>query len=475
MLPINQYIIDIHCHPTMKPFGKSFKKETGIQSSNPEDITSLWKYDPPTFADKVINNIATLTKFRQSDFSSSLYGDIGIIFTCLYPPEQGFFRNELGEIFSDLPLNLITGLGNPRINYLQNNSNYFQDLTNEYKFLLQRRDKKVTIDNQSATYKILSQYSDLYLTENNAERILYNIITIEGAHCFYTNWDIKKNKSNNSDKEVLENINSVKQWEYKPLFISLAHHFYNGLCGHAISLDKMIRRIVNQDYGANFGISELGEKVIHKLLEKPNRILIDIKHMNIKNRLTYYQLLNDDYNEENIPIVVSHGAVNGYKDASGNFTFGDSSNLFCKDDINFFDDELVRIAKSKGIFGIQLDERRIASSQMLWKTRGKIQRKKILFHWSKLVWNQIEHIAKVLDKANLPAWDLACIGSDYDGIINPIGGYWTEEDMRYLDDYLLMHSYNFMKEHQFSQKLDPEEIVYKFRCGNAFEFLKGNY
>lgn len=474
MLPLHQYFIDIHCHPTLKPYGNSFESKPGVQSTKLKDKTNLWYYDPPRFVDKVINNISSLTHFRQSDFSSSVFGEMGILFTCLYSPEQGFFNNELGPVLADYPLNVITGLGKSRIDYLQRNSNYFQDLENEYNFLLQNRDKVIELNGENTTYTVLSRYSDLLLHEKKATRVLYNVVTIEGAHCFYNNWDSKTCTTQNTDAEVLANVNAVKSWEYKPLYISLAHHFYNGLCGHAFSFENFVRKVLKQDYGSNTGISSLGFKVIHKLLENPNRILIDVKHMSYKSRTSYYELLSTDYARE-IPIIVSHGNVNGYKDSNGNVTFSDAPNLFYRRDINFYDDELIQVAKSKGLFGIQLDERRIASNQEIWKVMGKIQRKKILFHWSKLVWNQIEHIAKVLDKAGLPAWNLACLGSDYDGIVNPIGGYWTAEDIKYLDDYLLMHANTFVKNNPLSQKSDPEEIIYKFRCGNALEFLRVNY
>jgi hypothetical protein len=186
-------------------------------------------------------------------------------------------------------------------------------------------------------------------------------------------------------------------------------------------------------------------------------------------------LLDSDYASENIPIVVSHGAVNGYKNAHGSTTFPGSPDLFYKRDINFYDDELLRIARSNGLFGIQIDERRIASNVMLWSLSGKFRNKELLFHFSKLVWNQIEHVAKVLDNSGFPAWDTVCLGSDYDGIVNPIPGYWTQEDIQHLDDNLLIHANNFLKKYPLSQKAEPEEVIFKFKCGNALQFLKRNY
>ena len=477
MLPYNQFI-DIHCHPTMKPYGKSFRRNgtSRGQSPNPRNKTSLWNYDPPTIADKLINNIASLTKFRQSDFTSSVTGETGIMFVCLYPPEQGFFKTKLGNTLSDLALDLVTGLGKPRINYLQANCDYFKDLCNEYDFLISHQSKIVRVKKKHVTYKILQRPADLSQHTLLADKTIFVVITIEGAHSFFTGWDAENKRPTDSDTNILANIDTVKSWEHRPLFISLAHHFYNGLCGHSISMDKFLRKFIDQDYGTDLGITPLGGKVIHKLLDKdPKRVLIDVKHMNLKNRYRYYDILKNDYGRENIPVIVSHGAVNGFKNDSGSTNFPDAPGLFYKRDINFYDDELVRIARSGGLFGIQIDERRIASNIVIWGLKGKLRTRQILFNWSKLVWNQMEHIAKVLDKAGLPPWDMTCLGSDYDGIVNPIPGYWTQEDIQHLDDNLLLHAAGFLKKNKLTQKAEPEEIIYKFKCGNALRFLSQHY
>ena len=47
----------------------------------------------------------------------------------------------------------------------------------------------------------------------------------------------------------------------------------------------------------------------------------------------------------------------------------DYSILFNHVDINIFDDEIIRITKSKGILGLQLDERRIASKKAIRSSR----------------------------------------------------------------------------------------------------------
>jgi microsomal dipeptidase-like Zn-dependent dipeptidase len=153
---------------------------------------------------------------------------------------------------------------------------------------------------------------------------------------------------------------------------------------------------------------------------------------------------------------------------------------FQPDDINFYDNEIIRIAQSGGLFGIQFDERRVSSEIEFKKTGPKLSRRKMLFNKSKLVWNQIEHIAEVLNRNNQFAWGIQCIGSDYDGMVNPLNGFWTAEDMPLFDSYLEKHAYNFMVSEQSEDlkdfnKIKAADIVERFMRINTRGFLKKNF
>ncbi len=149
-------------------------------------------------------------------------------------------------------------------------------------------------------------------------------------------------------------------------------------------------------------------------------------------------------------------------------------------DINFYDSEIVRIAKSKGIFGLQLDERRIASKKALRSSRIYFPNKKRRYrNKAELIWNQIQHIAELLDKNNLFCWETVAVGSDFDGIVNPIKGLWTAENIADIKPYIIEKAQGFFKEH--SSKLKPQnqisasEIINRVLFTNANEFLKRNF
>lgn len=81
------------------------------------------------------------------------------------------------------------------------------------------------------------------------------------------------------------------------------------------------------------------------------------------------------------------------------------------------------------------------------------------------------------------AWGIQAMGTDFDGIIDPINGYWTAESMDDLDDYLLKHAYNYLKETKYScpltmeqnRLISPEEVVERVMTSNALNFLAKYY
>lgn len=471
--------IDIHCHPTMKPYGKSFKTTPGINSKNRREKKSVWYQDRPNWLKKMLNLAATLTKYTQSDFTSLYHGGAHIICASLYPIEKGFVLNKLDDnLISDLLTNFVMGIGKKRIDYLQKMQDYFTDLTDTYKYLMQLDNEPIIFPEAECRYKIVSSFQEIENDTDQSEKTIYVILSIEGANVFDTGLQSMEIPVNES--KVLENIDTVKGWDKRVFFITLAHHFYNDLCGHAESLNCILRIALNQKFKLDTGFTDFGKQVLHRLLDNTNnrRILIDIKHMSTKSRESYYKILDEEYAGENIPIIVSHGAVNGYGSNNDKRIINtNTSGLFKDVDINFFDDELIRIATSGGIFGIQLDERRVASKPAIRRSRFRLRRGEMLSRRSKLVWNQIQHIAETLDREGKFAWGIQCLGSDFDGLIDPINGFWGAEEMRLLDSYLEKHAYKYLdstRSRHLKQvnRIDPDEIVERFMYINAYEFFR---
>lgn len=473
-----KYFADIHCHPTLKAYGHSFPGK--VNSKNLKSKSSVWFYDPPNMFEKLIDLLGGLVKYRQSNFAAQGFGNTGIVFASLYAIERGFFENKLGTgDFNDLLLNFVTSVGRERIDFVQSVTDYFPDLENEYAFLKQMDSKIVTLaDRANYHYSLARNATDVQNTLNADTRddqksnSIAVILTIEGAHAFGTGIHPQQKPADRN--YVLGNVEKVKNWEHRPVFITVGHHFYNELCGHSESLSGIVKSAIDQSYKMNTGFTPLGLEVVDQLLDNSGnkRILIDIKHMSLTSRQEYFNLLDTRYSGQDIPVVVSHGAVIGS---------AHDKHLFMNADINFYDDEIIRVAQTNGLFGLQLDERRIAAPGdfELKKSHG-IERRKVLFHSSFLLWRQIQHIAELLDSKGLFAWGIQCIGSDYDGMVDPINGFWTAENFPSLEDYLLMHAHTYMstKSGNLSQafnRLDPEEIVNRMMGDNAYNFVMKYY
>ena len=472
------YFADIHSHPTMKSYGHSFPSKQN--SKNPLSNSSIWYYDPPNLFDKLIDLLGGIVKYRQSNFSAMGFGNTGIVFATLYPIERGFFDNRLGTgEFNDLLLNFVTSVGKNRIDFIQSITDYFPDLENEYNYLKQLDGTTVKLaDKAQYQYTIAKNATDVDIILNNDKiedkkaNSVAVVIAIEGAHVFGTG--IHPETNHCDPLYVLTNVDKVKNWSHRPVFMSMAHHFYNELCGHAQSLTGIVKKATNQQYGMNEGFTPLGRDVLDKLLDNSDnkRILIDIKHMSRNSRLEYFDLLDTKYKNEDIPVIVSHGAV------MGNAT---DNQMFLQEDINFYDDEITRVAATNGLFGLQLDERRIvAAGDFVLKKSHGFDRRKVLYYSSVLVWRQIQHIAELLDSKGLFAWGIQSLGSDYDGMINPINGFWTAEDYPTLADYLLKQAFNYKVQcpgnlTQARNRIDPEEIVDRVMGNNAYNFLQRYY
>jgi microsomal dipeptidase-like Zn-dependent dipeptidase len=230
------------------------------------------------------------------------------------------------------------------------------------------------------------------------------------------------------------------------------------------------------------GITDLGRQVLVEMLSQDNgpRILPDLKHMSGRAREEFYALReNGDLGGTDFPLLISHGACNGLK------SFGDpnpgplpTARLLNPVEINFYDSEIIALARSGGLIGLQLDERRIASKAALGEVRHSLLRHKIMHYRSELLWRQVRHIAETLDRAGLFAWDCMAIGSDFDGIIDSLNGFWTAEELPFLSDFLERHAYNYLKTASWNlpeNQIQADQVVERIFSGNGHRFLKAHF
>jgi microsomal dipeptidase-like Zn-dependent dipeptidase len=479
--------IDLHCHPSLKPYGKSFKLNKTKTKNSPDPLCeySVWFQQKPKLFRKVLNVFFQLTKWRQSDFSSMVSANSKVVVVSLYPLEKGMVVHDTTadvKFFGKLLRNLATGISMRRVRHLQQMKDYFEDLENEYKYFTQLHNTTTTLAGHEKKFVLIKSSTEIDFA---AKDTLYVLLSIEGAHVFNCGLQLE-GQPIPDEVEVLQNVEKVKNWEFRPFFIGLAHHFDNQLCGFSKSFSGIVAKMIRQFPDPEQGLTPLGIKVLDRLLDNSEgkRILIDLKHMNPKSRYEYYDYLKAHFPDETIPLIVSHGALNGkLHPFTHNYV---SKKGFNVADINFFFDELLKIEASKGIFGIQLDERRIfdvetkneiykkAKANMTRYGRPKM-RKNTFF-----IWRQIESIGVYLDTLNKNAWDIQALGTDYDGIINPLNGLWTVTELQDIEPYLIQHAKDFLKSDRGQQlkpknQLSAETIIEKFMTTNARNFVERHF
>lgn len=460
---------DLHCHPNLKTFGHSFDEVT------PNAKQDLWYTERAGVLARLLKQYAGITRFSQCDLSSMARAGSKLAFVSLYPFEKGFFINAAGGgALSATLSDWITGIGYNRVRHIQRHTNYFEDLQKEYQFFLSGSRKRV-VEGQEFRWAPISNKEGVDHTLNTPGEMGV-VFSIEGAHVFNTGLGLYGRATD--PKEVFENIDAVKSWKYPPVFITLAHNFNNDLCGHARSLDPL-EPFVDQKNNLGLGFSPLGEEVVGKLLSPQGgcSILIDLKHMSLTSRKRYYEILAHHYPKAtDIPIIVSHGAVVGTK-FDGTESISGRRALFYDADINFYDEEILNIYRSGGLFALQLDSRRIASDASLKKISRKLNDKECTAQSAQIVWHQIQYVAELLDMHECFAWGTACIGSDFDGTINPLNGIQTVEDfpamarelVQLADRYLSNSNPLRLKE---NREVNPRSVVENFCLGNAAGFLK---
>ncbi len=244
------------------------------------------------------------------------------------------------------------------------------------------------------------------------------------------------------------------------------------------------------------GITKNGFKVIFELLgDKDRRILIDIKHFSAQARKDYYDYLKANFPQEKIPILCSHtGFINKTETLADLIQQTDDGSEL-KDEyllnwtINMCKEDLQEIQASGGLVGVQIDLKRLVGKKYkkLIEDASEVRRAVLS---CEIVWANIFTAVGSLN--NKEAWDMLCIGSDYDGIVSFLPGYQTfaqYPDLKNkMGEVLTKKSFTNIQEIKVNGKfldnaeiirlmfgLTPEQIIDKIFSTNAIDFWKKHF
>lgn len=115
--------IDLHCHPTLKPYSRSFKKPT-MAGKNSADTTlerSIWHKDRANGFRRLLNTATSLTKFTQADFTTFYRGGGRVMLVSIDPMEKSLVLTKDGKPqkwSARLLKNLVIGISQNRIKHL---------------------------------------------------------------------------------------------------------------------------------------------------------------------------------------------------------------------------------------------------------------------------------------------------------------------------------------------------------------------
>lgn len=378
--------VDIHIHPTIKPFtndGNIFK----------EHINS--KPDKNKFAKWLISVLTkSIPKYSQSNFSSLIQGNFRIAIISFFALEREFFNSKILPKFLDKPIvSHLTGIPEEKFT-----DDYYQFLVDEMLWLINQQNNNTNL----FKFAIAKNYTHIERLLKRNPNTLCIIPSIEGIQSL-----LKWEEIGNENKfELIES--RLKSLPLKPFFITLNHHFWNGLSSNAQSVQKILFKQENKFNG----ISDEGLKIIDLLLD--NGILIDIKHLDKESRRDFYKHING----RNKPIICSHTGISTFNNLSDikEDVKKNKKSYFHELEINICGEDIREIVNSGGIIGLQLDRKRLVGR------RNKITHK----NYIEVI---VANILKSVEMGGQQTWNHIAIGSDFDGMISHLPNVEKSEDI----------------------------------------------
>jgi microsomal dipeptidase-like Zn-dependent dipeptidase len=484
------FFADIHAHVTLKPF-------------NSDDKPSPWQRIDNVCTGKLakwmVNATKAVPRTSQCHLEGLARGNVRLVCCSLVPLERGMivipFINKKKK--GDATHACVSGINTDHDwAYLKKNDiAYNENLHENIDYLKQYEHKTHTINGSNFSFEIAKNGAHLQEILKNPNKIAI-VLTIEGGHALSHSLALKDDSTQNSFKqEIVANTLKIKLLDTPIFSINLTHFFWNGLCGHARTLNGAQMALMNQRPHLNDNITPLGKEIVLLLLDKTtlganqkpyNRILIDTKHLSLAARKWYYRYVETQRKKgDNIPIICSHTGIAGLSWNDKKCMQPDTAaknkhtylNIWA---INLYDEDILAVYKSNGLIGIMLDKYKLVGDigKKTYKNSvaGSEMRRTA---YIQAIWaNFLSAVKAINDKK---AWDILCIGSDFDGMITPFEPYSRANDMPEL-----AHDLQAFLENPtdiptlFSQKeiknlcfdLSPTLIVQKIMRDNAFNFIQ---
>lgn len=342
-----------------------------------------------------------------------------------------------------------------------------------------RRNYPESLD-ATGKYVICQNFSEVESATANDEIAM--VLTIEGMHALGTDTSLEK---------VEQRIMEIKAWPTPVFFITIAHHFNNYLCGHAHSMMDNLKFLSDQSEGMNAGFTDEGKRALRLLLSLNEnldrestlgkRILPDFKHTAALSRKWYYEhiLAPCLHKGDTIPVILSHVAFSGWNTLDEAIEYApkenddDLRNGFYPWNINACGEDVVWVAKTRGLIGLCFDQRILGDAKDKTNSIDLICK------------NLLAMTDVILDSTALnqdqkqQCWACFSIGTDFEGYIDPTQDYSNSLEFadfrRDLVSKLWSLSEIEKEKYGLNTTTQIESVVEGICFRNTYEFLKRNF
>jgi microsomal dipeptidase-like Zn-dependent dipeptidase len=365
-------------------------------------------------------------EFTQADVTSLIKGNVNLSVIALYALEDILDYSAITKLVAKS----FFGFKNREIRKLRKTFNTkFGLMMHEKRFI-----EKGPFMKGNKEFILVRNKSDLL---SDKTKLVYSI---EGAHNLH---GANKPQSGTFKKDIINHLLDVKHWDVPVFMLTLCHFQYNYIAGQAYAIPipsiasflvKRVSLLLNIPKGKPRGFTLLGKEVVDLALDanKGNRILIDLKHASVETRKDYYSYLTDNNLIGQVPAIISHVGVSGIDTFDRQINEVDNKKpneaknyaKFNPWGINICDEDILAVMRIGGIIGISLDQRILGESNGTFKKSIRMTLRKADVATNKknlhaCLWlENIFHLVKVAQMSK--AWDMICLSSDNDGVIDPI-------------------------------------------------------
>lgn len=482
-----RFFADLHNHPSLYSFNR-------MRNNPDEDDPS--KFHPWHPQPESLNDLAKSKRaggYSQADVAKLTRGRCRLTFASITPIEAGFFRptENIRSSFAAELTKLVTGAkavavgknliegttrdalfeltgilrnegpvrrllqnqilryGRKRMQHLFSDElDYWDEFLREYSFWCEKNGERVSTETTllgdvEGCYHLIGDEATLRdVIEDDAAGELAILLTIEGGHTFTMGpGDVRVD-----DETIFARIDHLKSLPHSIFFITIAHHFDNGFCGHAHSMPDAAALIGDQTHRMHEGFEterDLGREITRKLLSLDEdlkdtgerRILIDCKHLSAQTRKEYYAEIIRPANallaegEPKLPVIFSHASYSGVRTLDqfirDQHLEDDNWNVggYYAWSLHCCDEDIRMVFETDGLFGLCFDQRvcGVRNNQVVHAE-----------HWPKIMLHQILGVVDVImtddtipEDQKAKIWDCVCIGTDHDGMIDPVSAYPT--------------------------------------------------